>query len=56
MQEFIEKIREAEKHREALKQYLNEPAKTKDGVSFKLYANIGSPEEAEIAVAVKTEP
>ena len=51
MQEFIEKIREAEKHREALKQYLNEPAKTKDGVSFKLYANIGSPEEAEIAVA-----
>ena len=51
MQEYIEKIREAEKHREALKQYLNEPAKTKDGVSFKLYANIGSPEEAEIAVA-----
>ena len=51
MQEYIEKIREAEKHREALKQYLNEPAKTKDGVAFKLYANIGSPEEAEIAVA-----
>ena len=51
MQEYIIKIREAEKYREALKQYLQEPAKTKDGVSFKLYANIGSPEEAEIAIA-----
>ena len=51
MQEYIVKIREAEKHREYLKYYLNKPAKTKDGVTFKLYANIGSPEEAEIAIA-----
>ena len=51
MQEYIVKIREAEKHREYLKYYLNKPAKTKDGVTFKLYANIGSPEEAEIAIS-----
>ena len=34
-----------------VKYYLNKPAKTKDGVTFKLYANIGSPEEAEIAIS-----
>lgn len=50
MQEYITKIRENEQHRLALKKYLKEPAKTKDGTLFKLYANIGSPEEAQIAL------
>lgn len=44
-------ISEALKEKEALKEFLNKPAKTKDGVEFKLYANIGSVEEAEVALA-----
>lgn len=35
---------------EALKKFRNLPAVTGDGVEFKLYANIGSPEEAKIAL------
>ena len=33
----------------SLKSFVNKPAMTKDGTEFKLYANIGTPEEAEIA-------
>lgn len=49
IEEYKGKIREEYKHRQALKAFLNKPALTKDGTEFKLYANIGTPEEAEIA-------
>lgn len=49
--EFKEKIREEHFRKQSLKAYLDKPALTKDGTEFKLYANIGTPEEAEIAVA-----
>ena len=45
-QKIVDKIRE----QESLKEYRNKPAVTKDGERFNLYANIGSPEEAEIAL------
>ena len=51
IEEYKGKIREEYKHRQALKAFLNKPALTKDGTEFKLYANIGTPEEAEIARA-----
>lgn len=34
-----------------LRRFLDKPAQTKDGTQFKLFANIGTPEEAEIAKA-----
>ncbi len=49
--EFKEKIREEHFRKQSLKAFLDKPALTKDGTKFKLYANIGTPEEAEIAVA-----
>jgi len=49
--EFKEKIREEHFRKQSLKAFLDKPALTKDGTEFKLYANIGTPEEAEIAVA-----
>lgn len=51
IEEYKGKIREEYKHRQALKAFLGKPALTKDGTEFKLYANIGTPEEAEIARA-----
>lgn len=45
------KIREEYLRKQSLKSFLDKPAVTKDGTKFKLYANIGTPEEAEIAVA-----
>ena len=45
------KIREEFEHKQALKAFLTKPALTKDGIEFKLYANIGTPEEADLAVA-----
>lgn len=51
IEEYKGKIREEYKHRQALKAFLHKPALTKDGTEFKLYANIGTPEEAEIARA-----
>lgn len=51
IEEYKGKIREEYKHRQALKAFLDKPALTKDGTEFKLYANIGTPEEAEIARA-----
>lgn len=44
------KINAEKKRIERLKQFRNKPATTEDGVEFKLYANIGTPEEAEVAL------
>ncbi|MCQ2575198.1 MAG: phosphoenolpyruvate--protein phosphotransferase [Treponema sp.] len=49
--EYKAKIREEYMHKVALRKFLDKPAVTKDGTQFKLMANIGSPEEAEIAKA-----
>lgn len=43
------KIREEYLRKQKLKLFLDKPAVTKDGTKFKLFANIGTPEEAEIA-------
>ena len=51
MEEYKAKIREEYQHKISLKRFLDKPALTKDGTEFKLYANIGTPEEAEIAKA-----
>lgn len=48
---YKEKIREEYKRKQELKAFLDKPAVTKDGTKFNLYANIGTPEEADIAVA-----
>ena len=45
------KIREEYLRKQSLKSFLDKPAVTKDGTKFKLYANIGTPEEAEVAAA-----
>ncbi len=45
------KIREEYLRKQKLKLFLDKPAVTKDGTKFKLFANIGTPEEAEIAAA-----
>ena len=49
--EYKGKIREEFRHKQELKKYLDKPAVTQDGTQFKLYANIGTPEEAELAKA-----
>lgn len=49
--EYKNKILEEQQHKIKLRAFLNKPAVTKDGTEFKLYANIGTPEEAEIALA-----
>lgn len=46
---YKKKIKENQKESDLLKRYLGKKASTKDGVEFSLYANIGTPEEAEIA-------
>lgn len=38
------------KEQDSLKNYIDKPGLTKDGEKFNIYANIGSPEEAEIAL------
>lgn len=48
--EYLIKIANAEKYRIALKQFKDKPAVTSDGTPFKLYANIGTPEEAKLAL------
>ena len=47
--DFEKKLKKELEQKELLKEYLDKPAQTKDGVKFNLYANIGSVEEAEIA-------
>lgn len=49
LKEYEAKIQKEIEEQELLNEYLDKPARTKDGVEFKLYANIGSTEEAEIA-------
>ena len=49
LKEYQAHIDKENAQKELLNKYLNKPAVTKDGVEFKLYANIGSVEEAEIA-------
>ena len=49
LKEYQAHIDKENAQKELLNEYLNKPAVTKDGVEFKLYANIGSIEEAEIA-------
>ena len=49
LKEYQVHIDKENAQKELLNEYLNKPAVTKDGVEFKLYANIGSVEEAEIA-------
>ena len=51
IEEYKAKIREEYQRKISLRSFLNKPAVTKDGTRFKLYANIGTPEEAEIALA-----
>lgn len=48
--EYKEKIRTEFQRKKSLKSFLNKPAVTKDGTQFKLFANIGTPEEAETAL------
>ncbi len=47
--EYKSKIADNQEQAEQLKLFLDKKAATKDGVEFSLYANIGTPEEAEIA-------
>lgn len=49
--EYKNKIREERQRKIELRKFLDKPALTKDGTEFKLYANIGTPEEAEMALA-----
>ena len=51
IEDYKQKIREEYQRKLSLRSFLNKPAETKDGTRFKLYANIGTPEEAEIALA-----
>ena len=48
--EYLAKIASDEKYRAALRVFKNKPAQTDDGTQFKLYANIGTPEEAQLAL------
>ena len=51
IEEYKQKIREEYQRKQSLRSFLNKPAVTKDGTRFKLFANIGTPEEAEVALA-----
>lgn len=51
IEEYKGKIREEYQRKLSLRSFLNKPAETKDGTRFKLFANIGTPEEAEVALA-----
>ncbi len=51
IEEYKQKIRDEYQRKLSLRSFLNKPAVTKDGTRFKLFANIGTPEEAEIALA-----
>ena len=51
IEEYKGKIREEYQRKLSLRSFLNKPAETQDGTRFQLYANIGTPEEAEVALA-----
>jgi phosphoenolpyruvate-protein phosphotransferase (PTS system enzyme I) len=48
--EYGKKIAAEKRHQESLRKFLDKPAQTRDGTKFKLYANIGTPDEAELAI------
>ena len=48
--EYLVKIAAEEKYRIALQQFRDKPAVTNDGTRFKLYANIGTADEARLAL------
>lgn len=50
LDEYRQKIADNIREEESLKEYRDKPALTKDGERFRVFANIGSPEEAEIAL------
>lgn len=49
-QEYRAKTDEAQKHQKALKMFRTLSGQTKDGTGFTILANIGTPEEAKLAV------
>lgn len=51
IEDYKLKINKENQRKLELRAFLDKPALTKDGVEFKLYANIGTPEEAELAKA-----
>lgn len=50
LKEANEKIAAEERYLATLKKFRDLPAKTQDGTLFKVYANIGTPEEAQLAL------
>ena len=50
VQEYRLKIEVEKKYRASLLKFRNKGAQTKDGTKFKVFANIGTPEEAQIAL------
>ena len=50
IQEYKLKIEVEKKYRASLLKFRNKGAQTKDGTRFKVFANIGTPEEAQIAL------
>lgn len=50
LRQYQIKIAAEEKYIQALKKFRSKKAITEDGTEFKLYANIGTPEEAQIAL------
>lgn len=49
--EYLEKFQEEEIHHKELEKFITLPCKTKDNIEIKIYANIGSVEEAKLALA-----
>lgn len=50
LKDYAIKIHKELEHKERLLQFLDKPAQTQDGTHFSLMANIGTPEEAKIAL------
>lgn len=50
LEKYRVKIQEEEEHQKVLKLFRTKPAQTKDGVRFTILANIGTVEEAELAL------
>lgn len=50
LNDYTVKIEAEKQHKEKILLFRDKPAQTKDGTKFKLYANIGTPEEAKLAL------
>lgn len=50
VQDYEKKIRKQNEHKKALRVFRDKKAQSKDGVQFNIYANIGTVEEARIAL------